>query len=140
MHIEAGDKQTAVTDHHLVHTASGVVPARLVRPGTALLPNDTVTRVRRDDSDALVSLIYTASGRFVADGVIVSSYEHWTDPWLSLDTYLLHLLRATSLLESRPYKAYFRMESPEPDLLWGRVVVRALLGCIEANIDQIRKH
>ena len=68
MHIEAGDKQTAVTDHHLVHTASGVVPARLVRAGTVLLPNDTVTRVQREGSDAVVSLIYTASGRFVADG------------------------------------------------------------------------
>ena len=44
VHIEAGDKRTAVTDHHLVHTADGgVVPARLVRAGTALLPNDTVT-------------------------------------------------------------------------------------------------
>merc|ERR1711898_52212 len=84
VYIEAGDKQTAVTDNHLVHTAGGVVPAHLLTVGTALLTNDTVTGIRRETSetsDALVSLIYTKSGRFVADGVIVSSYEHWTDPW-----------------------------------------------------------
>jgi hypothetical protein len=120
VYIDAGDKQTAVTENHLVHTAGGVVPARLLTVGSVLLTNDTVTRIRRDTPEALVSLIYTTSGRFVADGVVVSSYEHWTDPWLSLDTYILYVLQATSVLESRFYKAYFRMESAflDPVVLW----------------------
>jgi hypothetical protein len=118
--LEAGDKRTAMTENHLVHTADGLVPARLLAAGSALLSNNTVTKIWRDESDALVSLVYTKSGRFIADGVIVSSYEHWTDPWLSLDTYFLHRLQATSLLESRVYKAYFRMESAylDPFVHW----------------------
>ena len=71
---------------------------------------------RRTDSDAEVSLIYTTSGRFLADGLVVSSYEHWSDPWLSLDAYLLHAyLGATWLLESPLYRAYFRLESAFTD-------------------------
>ena len=120
VYIEAGEKRTAVTHDHLVHTADGVVPARFLTAGAALAANETVTRIWSDEADASVSLIYTKSGRIVADGIIVSSYEHWTDPWLSLDAYLLYLLKATHILESQPYKLYFRMESAflDPIVHW----------------------
>ena len=117
IHIEFGGKKTSVTDHHLVYTTAGLVPARTLTVGSALLTKETVTSVQREESQAMVSLIYTRSGRFVADGAVVSSYEHWSDPWLSLDTYVLHLLQATHILESRWYKAYFRMESAFTDPL-----------------------
>ena len=115
VHIEAGDKQTAVTENHLVHTLAGVVPARLLTIGAALPSNQTVTDIRRTASDVEVSLIYTKSGRIVSDGIVVSSYEHWTDPWLSLDAYIFYAVQATHILESRAYKAYFRMESAVTD-------------------------
>ena len=100
-----------------MYTTAGVVPARILTVGSALPTNETVTSVRRNESQALVSMIYTKSGRFVADGAILSSYEHWSDPWLSLDTYILYLLKATHILESRAYRAYFRMESAFMDPL-----------------------
>ena len=120
VYIEAGEKRTAVTHDHLVHTADGVVPARFLTAGAALAANETVTRIWSDEADASVSLIYTKSGRIVADGIIVSSYEHWTDPWLSLDAYFLYLLKATDILESQPYKLYFRTESAflDPIVHW----------------------
>jgi hypothetical protein len=103
-----------------VHTADGVLPARLLTAGSALSSDETVTRIWRDEADASVSLIYTKSGRIIADGIVVSSYEHWTDPWLSLDAYALYQLQATSILESQAYKAYFRLESAflDPLVLW----------------------
>ena len=88
-----------------MYTAGGVVPAWTLRSGSVLLSGETVTSVQREESEELVSMIYTRSGRFVADTAVVSSYEHWSDPWLSLDTYLLYSLRATHILESRLYKA-----------------------------------
>ena len=120
VYIEVGHKRTAVTDDHLVHTTAGYVPARLLTVGSALTDNETVTGIWRKESDANVSLIYTKSGRFVADGIVVSSYGHWTDPWLSFDSYVLYSLRATRVLESRWYKAYFRMESAlmDPVVHW----------------------
>mmetsp|Transcript_83016 Transcript_83016/g.146656 ORF Transcript_83016/g.146656 Transcript_83016/m.146656 type:complete len:292 (-) Transcript_83016:110-985(-) len=114
-----------LTAQHLVPTADGrMVPAGYLKPG--MEAGGGVVKKLRVHTSKQVATFYTLSGSLLAGseaadhsrchdatacGVEVSSYDHWTDPYTSMDTRILFNLFGGSVVNSKLYQAYFWLES-----------------------------
>jgi len=114
-----------LTAGHLVPTADGrMVPAGYLKPG--MEAGGGVVKKLRVHTSKQVATFYTLSGSLLAGseaadhsrchdatacGVEVSSYDHWTDPYTSMDTRILFNLFGGSVVNSKLYQAYFWLES-----------------------------
>mmetsp|Transcript_83014 Transcript_83014/g.146652 ORF Transcript_83014/g.146652 Transcript_83014/m.146652 type:complete len:297 (-) Transcript_83014:110-1000(-) len=119
-----------LTAQHLVPTADGrMVPAGYLKPGMEA-GGGVVKKLRvhtsKPNTQFEVATFYTLSGSLLAGseaadhsrchdatacGVEVSSYDHWTDPYTSMDTRILFNLFGGSVVNSKLYQAYFWLES-----------------------------
>lgn len=126
-----------LTGAHLIPTAEGrLIPAAYLRHGQAAgggIVKQLTVHEAPSESKFEVAMFYTLSGSLLAGsdfseaeennachdatscGVLVSSYEHWTDPYTSLDTRLLFHIFGSHVVNSRLYQAYFWLESDTLD-------------------------
>lgn len=117
----ASGQSLRLTPLHLVPTPSGLMPAHALRQGQ-VIDAGVIEAVGPDPQEADVQLLYTISGQVLANDVKVSSYEHWTDEWLSMDARFLFRHFGATIVESSLYQTYFALESmlldPVVHALW----------------------